>query len=360
MKTSKNFKTPFQHTLFRTLSVGVVLLLLVGVVLSAPPTQPVRAAVVCTSTANGDWDGAIWSCAGGPTADDNIVIRHDVTLNADKSIASLSIETDQAAGTYFGSLQFLGVHTLTLSGNLNVDFAGFIDPGESTVAFAAGDQTITTNGQWVDFYNLTKASSGSLNFAPSAVAGQDGGGVHVLEKLTLKGASPVGSSPAAYLPVRSTTPGSAFQVWYEGSADIDFVDVKDAVNAVGTITATNTVDDGNNSGWIFGTGNAATKVALASSAKQGIINKAVTLTAIVTPLQASGKVTFFANGVDISACESIPVVEGKATCTVAFSALGSQIITSQYTAEEPFASATSNPINQVTVFAMYFLPALER
>lgn len=355
MKTSENIKTPSQHTLLRMFSVGMVLLLMVGVVLSASPTNPVRAAVVCTSTANGDWDSAIWSCAGGPAAGDDVVIRHDVTLSADKSIASLSIQTDRASATYFGSLQMLGAPTLTLSGNLNVDFAGFIDPGQSTVVFAAGDQTITTHDQWVDFYNLTKTSSGSLSFGPSATAGQAGSGVHVLEKLTLKS-----ETPGTYLPLRSTMAGSPFQVWYEGSADVDSVSVQDAINAVGTLTATNTVDDGNNSGWIFGSGNAATKVTLTSSDKWGILNKSVTFTATVIPYDATGTVKFFANGKDISSCEKVAVVMGKASCTIAFSSLGSQVITSQYTAEEPFTSADSNPISQVTVFAKYFLPAVEK
>jgi hypothetical protein len=278
-----------------------------------------------------------------------LVIHHAVTLNADVTVAALTIASDGVGGTYIGSLQFLGANTLSIAGNLDVNL-GTLDPGFGTVAFLAGPQVINTHDQWVDFWDFTKITTGSLTFSPSTI-----GGIHVLNTLTLSGIAPAG-----YLPLRSAASPSRWQVWYEGSAVVDYVDVQDSANVAGTITAVNGVNSGNNAGWIFG-GGSATTVTLTSSKKPGILNQTVTFTATVTPSDATGTITFQEDGGDIDTCENITVTPGVATtCTVTFTQLGSETITAVFSANDPFADGISNPINQVTVGGLYYLPSVQR
>lgn len=342
----KKFLNPpaVRHTLFRTFSVWMVAVLLVGAFLSAAPIQVVQAAT-CTTTADGAWSAAIWSCPGGPTATDDVVVQHQVELSANASIASLLISVP-------GVLKIEGPVTLTLSGNLNVEAGAIFDPESSTVAFAAGDQTITTNNQWVDFYNLTKITAGSLSVDPSTTVGQAGGGIHVLETLTLQGAA-----PATFLTLRSTVPGSRWQVWYEGAAVVDYVDVKDSANVAGVINAIIATNSGNNSGWTFGAGDPTT-VKVSTSANPAVRNQTVILTATVTPLTASGEVSFYAGGSDIFGCEHVMVEGGTATCTTTFQTVEIETITAVFSAEQPYGSSISNaiPLPVTTGSMKFFLP----
>jgi len=354
MKTFIKPPTFFQNTRFRALCVWMVAFLVLGAIFSVPSIHSVQALPsACTTTADGDWSTAIWSC-GTPTAADDVVIRHAVTLDSDVSVASLAIESE-SGGAYIGSLQFLGANTLSLSGNLTVNL-GTIDPGHGTVTFLAGDQVINTHDQWVDFYNFSKVSTGSLTFAPSTIAGELGGGIHVLETLTLSG-----TAPATYLPLRSTAAGSRWQVWYEGSAVVDYVDVQDSANVAGAITVVHGSNTGNNSGWLFG-GGSTTSVMLTSSKQPGLLNQSVTFTATVLPSYAQGTVTFQKgkDGIHIDTCEDIPVVAGKASCTLTFTELGSESITAVFNSSDTFADATSNMINQMTVGGLYYLPAMHK
>jgi hypothetical protein len=347
MQTFKKQPTFFQNTRFRALCVWMVAFLVLGAIFSVPSIQSVQALPpACTTTADGDWSAAIWSC-GTPTAADDVVILHQVTLASDVTVASLSVAANL---TNQGVLQFTGANTLSLSGNLNVDLGAIIDPGLGTVAFLAGSQVIDTHDQWVDFYNFTKTTTGSLTFSPSTIAGESGGGIHVLETLTL-----TGTAPATYLTLRSTAAGSKWQVWYEGSAVVDYVDVQDSANVAGAITVVHGINTSNNSGWLFGD-SSTTSVTLTSSRKPGLLNQTVTFTATVLPSNAQGTVTFQEDGGGIDTCEDIPVVAGKATCTVTFTKLGFETITAVFNSTDTFADATSNPINQLTVGGLYYLP----
>ncbi len=320
---------------FRIFSVWIVALLMVGAVFAAPPFQTVNAAT-CTTTANGAWSAAIWSCVGGPTSTDDVIIQNEVTLNTSASIASLSI-------TSSGVLQLQDAQTLTLSGNMNVDLGGVFDPTESTVAFSAGDQTITTNNQWIDFYNLTKTTIGTLSVDPSTVSGETGGGLHILETLTIQGVA-----PSIFVALRSTVPGSRFQIWYEGAAVVDFVDVMDSANIAGIISVTNGINSANNTGWVFGAGDPTT-IEISSSANPAVLNQPVTFTATISPFGATGTVSFYEDGGEISGCENVLVVNLTATCTTTFTTLENETITAIFNANAPYGSSVSNSIQMPVV-----------
>src|SRR6202008_2574123 len=63
---------------------------------------PPAFAATCNSTGSGNWNAAIWSCAGGPGVNDDVVINngHVVTLNV--NTANLASVTINNGGTLRG------------------------------------------------------------------------------------------------------------------------------------------------------------------------------------------------------------------------------------------------------------------
>ncbi len=224
MKTIKTLHASVPNKLYRLLSLGMVAFLLVGAFMVARPAQ---AAVTqtCTTNADGDWSDPIWDCGPIPTSTDDVVIVNEVTIHTDQAVHSLSINP-------YGILQFTAPATLTLNGNFAKDALAIFDPGNDfglpsdpstggTVAFGPGDHTITTNGEVVDFYNLTKIASGAnekLLFDPQ---GSGGGFVHVMNSLTLKGVA------GTLLSLASTVPGTQWGIESEWTTDVNYVDVQD-------------------------------------------------------------------------------------------------------------------------------------
>jgi hypothetical protein len=350
MKTCSIVRASIHPGLFRLLSVWVIALLIVGLVFSAQPALGAQAAVqaTCTSTASGDWSADIWSCPGGPGSGDDVVIAHDVDLSTNKTVHSLSINA-------FGLLAFRAPVTLTLSGDMSVDVDGIFDPGNDTdatggtVVLSGLSQTINSDGKWIDFYNLSKTAAvpSSLAFSP-ALSADDG--VHILNDVVLKG-----TSPATFLSLVSSTPGSEWQIQVDKSLDIDYVAVQDSNNVSPGINQPINVEHGNdlgsNTGWTFTT--LVTAVTLTSSENPGIVGRPVIFTASVSPTSATGTVTFFQDNDDIATCINVPVVAGKATCSVTFAQRGEESMTASFNADGLLADSTSSPLIQVIAIKIF-------
>jgi hypothetical protein len=245
----KNFpvNAVIRPNLYRFLGIWMIALLIVGLVFSYQPVMGAQAAgqATCTSTASGDWSGAIWSCPGGPGSGDDVIIAHDVELSTDKSAHSLSILADS-------SFVFKVPVTLSLTGDMTVDVDGIFDPGNDfestggTVVFSGTNQSINTNGKWVDFYNLTKIATTPSTLAFSSAANEEDG-IHILNNMTLKGTSAV-----AILSLKSVTPGAVWQVSVEKSLDVNFVDVRDSTNKSPVVNQPIVVEKGKSSGNVTG------------------------------------------------------------------------------------------------------------
>lgn len=357
MKTMKQTKASVPGTLHRLVSIGIAAFLLIGALLSVQPNQPASAAVdatTCTTTANGAWTAAIWSCPGGPTAADDVVIKHQVSLVNNQAAKSLTILAD-AASSMYGILRFDAAVTLTLSGNLDIAPLGLLDPGNGptggTIRFGAGSQSILTHGVTVDFWNLSKtgSSSDTLSFDPVTGAA----GVHVLNQLTLIGAA---GSP---LKLRSTVAGSAWQINPETSVNIQFVDVKDSKNVsedVPEIAAAQGINSGNNLGWSF----SGSSVVLTINPNPAGYHQEVTITAYITPADATGEVLFSSGDKEIEDCDDIHVTNGMAVCKTKTLSLGKQVISAQFTPGEgsslPLNIAT--PLDQMIGFATIYMPLI--
>jgi hypothetical protein len=348
MKTIKTLHASVPHTLFLVVSVGMVAFLLLGAFMMA---RPVQAAVnaICTTTADGDWTDAIWDCGTVPGATDDAVILHEVTIHTDQAVHSLSINVD-SDNELFGSLVFTEPATLTINGDFTKDAAGIFDPGNDwfesetggTVVFGPGENTITTHGEVVDFYNLTKVASGAdekISVDPQ-VAGS--GGIHIWKSLTLQGVD-----GGTFLSLGSTTPGSKWGIWPEDTAAVNYVDVQDS-NNVGFDTLNVAVGNnaGNNTGWIFG----GLSVGLDTSGSPNIAGHVVTFTATISPSDATGTVNFTKDGSTIHDCGTQPVVNGVATCeTESLVTSGDHTITAVFNGSGLYAgqTATADPLTQV-------------
>jgi hypothetical protein len=86
-------------------------------------------------------------------------------------------------------------------------------------------------------------------------------------------------------------------------------------------------------------------VSLNSSAKPSLLGTAVTFAAKLSPLAATGTVTFTDGGVTISGCDNLSATLGVASCTTTL-ALGSHSITVVYSGDATYAGSTSHPVTQ--------------
>ncbi len=350
MTNHSNSEVIVHHKYFHVMNIGMIALLLVGAFLAARPVQAAPDAI-CTTTADGVWtSAAIWDCGRVPLSTDDAVIAHEVSFATSRAIHSLSVELG-------GALRFDAPVTLTINGNFTKAESGVFDPGNDysdpvtggTVVFGAGSNTITTNGEVVDFFNLTKIASGlgeTLSVDPQGVGG---GYIHILNSLVLKG-----TNGSTLLALRSTVPASKWGIEAEGTTDVNFVDVQDSNNLGDMITVTTGHDSGNNTNWSFPSSLNLSSVSLSASPNPSVIGVPVTFTATISPVGASsGDVEFYLDGDEIASCSSQPVslVGGvpTATCTVSNLALGSHNIKAEYGGNSAYLSSTSSTIAQEVV-----------
>jgi hypothetical protein len=150
--------------MIRTIKWFLIAGLLGGVLLTGTLSVSAAPLAVCVSTGTGNWGDAIWTCGGGPTASDIVIVNdgHTVTLNANASVYQLIV-----GGGVSGILTHDGnaARTLTVgTGGLSVSAGGvFTTPlsqltvnGNTTV-----NGTLTANGT-VDL-NGDLSNSGTLN-----------------------------------------------------------------------------------------------------------------------------------------------------------------------------------------------------
>src|SRR3990167_1496460 len=133
-----------------------------------------------------------------------------------------------------GTLQ-VSTGTITVSNNGNWANSGIFDPGSSIVQFTGTSHAISGSST---FYNLRcEISGGTINF-------EAGRRQTISNSLTLKGSS------GNYLRLRSSTSGTQWELYPQGTTDIDYVDVKDSNNIGSTrINPSSWTDSGGNSNW---------------------------------------------------------------------------------------------------------------
>jgi hypothetical protein len=355
MQMPMNLRTPIHNLLFRFVALFLIAALLVGGAFTALPARPravlaqdrpVLAAGTCTSIADGSWSSpSTWDCGYVPTSADDAVVDNEITISSDQSVHNLTIN-------FYGILTISSAVTLTVGGDFDVQ--GIFDNHEagSGVVLDGTAQTILTHGDWVDFENLTKTAAGpgeSLSVDPPTGST---GGIHILDTLTLQGTDP------NYLALRSTVPGTQWQIYPQDTADVDWVDVQDSKNvSVNVIDVIHGIDSGNNTGWTFA-GMSSSSVQVVSSINPSLHGKPVTFTATVSPLAATGTVTFQDGGVDITGCVSQTMVSAVATCTTSDLDVGSHSITAVYSGDATHDGSTSAVLTQdvLEIEATIYLP----
>jgi hypothetical protein len=179
-------------------------------------------------------------------------------LNAGATLSGFTGLIEQNTMTYSGATidfsiyspfiiqnQFIlssGTFTAPAVMSVSTNFAhtgGTFNHNNGTVILdGTADQIISGS---TTFYNLIKSDSASdvLKFT-------DGTTQTILGNLTLKGAK------GSLLSLRSTTGGAQWGIDAQGSRDLQYLDVQDGNNINGNLmSATNSVDSGNNTGWLF-------------------------------------------------------------------------------------------------------------
>lgn len=114
------------------------------------------------SVNSGPWENpATWNCSCVPGTGANVTIddMHSVTLNSNRSIKDLTINSS-------GTLTVTGNFTLTLTGNFTLN--GTFNCGTGTIDYASPNpQTIVAT----NYYNLTSSNTGSRTLASSGTIG---------------------------------------------------------------------------------------------------------------------------------------------------------------------------------------------
>ena len=355
MKTIRKTLASIPKRLHRLVGLGMVALILLGAVFTAGPALTAQAAVPlkCISIQDGDWSNPqTWSCdnqALVPAASSEVVVTHFVSLGKNWAVKSLTV-TNNLEAENLGVLQFSAPVTLTLSGNLDISAYAIFDPGFGTVQFGPGSQTILTHGKWVDFWNLTKISTAADTLSFDPAAGQVGG-PHILSHLILRGAG------INYLSLRSTVPGSTWQIWPEQEADILAVDIKDGANVspvMPQIPVLYAVNSGNNTGWVFNQKGAHLESNKALT-KQG---SPVTLTVYLVNDSDEGEVQFVSGDEQIDGCEDIPMTGAVATCTTTELALGAKNVKVVFQNAAMTDVLVSNIVDLYVAGGIYYLPAI--
>ncbi len=162
-------------------------------------------------------------------------------IGTDSNFSSYNI-LDINSGLYvFSNSTFTAPSgTMTIGGDssyLFIDPGSTFSPNSGTVVFdSTSSQTIVGS---ITFYNLTRVIPGTLAFSA-------GDTQTILGTLTLQG------NDSAKLLLRSSVPGTQWNIDPQGPRNLHSLDVQDSNNINGTILATcNSTDSGNNINWAF-------------------------------------------------------------------------------------------------------------
>ena len=136
-----------------------------------------------------------------------------------------------------GSLRGL---SYTLSVGKDWSNSAIFTPGTSTVILTGTNNTISGSNT---FYNLTKTVT-----APRTLTFAAGTTQTVTKTLTL-----TGSSAANKLSLRSSSPGTQWNINPQGTRTVQYLDVQDSnnTNAAAIPAGATSVDSGNNTNWTF-------------------------------------------------------------------------------------------------------------
>jgi hypothetical protein len=157
-----------------------------------------------------------------------------LTLNGGNFVGSSGTVT--AAGVTLTAGTLTAPTTLSDSGDWNLS-GGTFNANKGSVVLNGTNQHLSGN---TTFYNLTKVARAADTLTFQAGSDQTIGG-----PLSLKG------SAGKLLALRSSTPGSVWEIDPLGMVAVSFVDLQDSVNLGKAVTAGNSVNSGDNTGWNF-------------------------------------------------------------------------------------------------------------
>jgi len=186
-------------------------------------------------------DGSLQATKNGATANTS----DNTTAYIGKYIASPyyyfngSIDDVRIYNRALSSAEVSGLSAGYNSGTFN---GGLLNFASSTVNLTGGTQSITSQGT-TTFWNLAKSTSSSNNLSFTA-----GKVFKILNNLTLSGGS------SNYLSLRSSQPGIQWKILPNTSATNSFnlLNIQDSNNiAVQQLVAAGSVDNGNNTNWLF-------------------------------------------------------------------------------------------------------------
>lgn len=125
-------------------------------------------AVTCTSLSAGNWNTAArWSCGHVPVAADTVVVAHNITLDANPTVAGLTINAGQTLNDNGNGFD------ITVTGNVvNNGTYGVVGGGDLFMTGAG--TTISGSGSFIDTKliidanNITLPAGSTMNFASGA------------------------------------------------------------------------------------------------------------------------------------------------------------------------------------------------
>ena len=231
------------------------------------------------------------------------------------------------------------------------------DASRTSIAFAvvAGFVALTT-GIAFAFWTTTgsgtaTASTGTLNPPTGTHLSNTAGSGTVNISWTAPGA---GATPSGYKVSRTATGGSPVSVCGTGTTLVTVTSCSDTSVPDGTYTYVVTsilggwTAAGSAAGPVTVTNTIATTTSLVSSANPSVVGQTVTYTATVTQASGStkptGSVTFKDGSSTISCTGGTQTLSaGIATCSLAYSSVGSHSITAVYAGSAPFTGSSSTP-----------------
>lgn len=369
MQPSHVFHSSVQRRFFRYICLAMIVILLVGAVFASQPNGKVQAATAATCTNNPspaplfpalNWnDLSTWDCGHVPTSADNVIITADseVTLINAQSVNNLTL----GASGSLGLLSFTNPVTLSVTGDINFTVDGDFDAatnGGTVLLNGTGNQTVNTNNQMMQFYNLKKVGGGQTLFFNTGA----NGAVEVLNNLTLRGTA------TNNLLLRSTSTGTSWQLISLGPRDLNWLDVQDSHNVDDSIpplpgvviSVVNWTNSGNNTAWATDS-DTTSSLAVAAVMNPSFGGRPVTLTFRVYPATATGNVSFYEGVNPVATCDDMLLIDGAVGCVVPGLSKGAHTFHAVFTAVDGsgFADATSTTIIQVMNLAFY-LPVAKK
>jgi sugar lactone lactonase YvrE len=234
--------------------------------------------------------------------------------------------------------------TLTDTGDWS-NAGGVFNANGGTVVLAGVNQHLTGS---TTFHNLTKtaAAADTLTFAARSTQTITG-------QLTLQG------PPGSFLLLRSSAPGTQWNLNLQGTVALANLDVQDSANTSGTpLAPAGARDSGDNTGWVFPIvvpQLTVTTTMLSGSPNPVGFGQPVTFTATVAaasgPAVPAGTVTFALDGVPQ---QPVTLVNGAASLALPSLAAGLHTVTAAYagsTTFTPSAAALIETVNPATLTA---------